>query len=203
METARLRTRANLQNSEVSRGGRVPRPLLFLGTVKTQMKLSNSIIIFEKKLPGLSSRAFAGFALKACRAAGLRGDVSVLITGNSSMRRLNSRFRGKSRPTDVLSFPAASANGFAGDIAISLDIAERNARLLGHSVADEIRILILHGILHLAGYDHESDKGEMAKKEILLRRRLALPTSLIERSDSLPTRKKLATLARAVARSPR
>lgn len=167
------------------------------------MKLSNSIIVFEKKLPGLSSRAFAGFALKACRAAGLRGDVSVLITGNSSMRRLNSRFRGKSRPTDVLSFPAASANGFAGDIAISLDIAERNARLLGHSVADEIRILILHGILHLAGYDHESDQGEMAKKEILLRRRLALPTSLIERTDTLPTRKKSATSARAVARSPR
>ena len=119
------------------------------------------------------------------------------------MRRLNSRFRGKSRPTDVLSFPAASANGFAGDIAISLDIAERNARLLGHSVADEIRILILHGILHLAGYDHESDQGEMAKKEILLRRRLALPTSLIERTDTLPTRKKLATSARAVVRSPR
>lgn len=167
------------------------------------MKLSNSIIVFEKKLPGLSSQAFAGFALKACRAAGLRGAVSVLITGNSSMRRLNSRFRGKNRATDVLSFPPASKNGFVGDIAISLDIAERNARLLGHSVADEIRILILHGILHLAGYDHESDKGEMAKKEILLRRRLALPTSLIERSDSLPTTKKLARSARAVARSPR
>lgn len=167
------------------------------------MKLSNSIVVFEKKLPGLSSRAFAGFTLKACRVAGLRGAVSVLITGNSGMRRLNSRFRGKSRPTDVLSFPAAPANGFAGDIAISLDIAERNAPLLGHSVADEIRILILHGILHLAGYDHENDKGEMAKKEILLRKRLALPTSLIERSDSLPTRKKMATPARAVARSPR
>ncbi len=120
------------------------------------------------------------------------------------MRRLNSRFRGKSRPTDVLSFPAAaSANGFVGDIAISLDIAEYNARLLGHSVNDEIRILILHGMLHLAGYDHESDKGEMATKEIVLRRRLALPTGLIERSDKSPARKKPAKSARAMAPSPR
>lgn len=165
------------------------------------MKLNNPIIVFEKKLPGLNSRALAGFAFKARRAAGLRGAVCVLITGNSSMRRLNSRFRGKSRPTDVLSFPAtASANGFAGDIAISLDIAEHNARFLGHSINDEIRILILHGILHLAGYDHENDKGEMAKKEMLLRRRLALPTGLIERNDRSPTRKKS---ARAVVRSSR
>src|SRR3954468_17897471 len=166
------------------------------------MKLSNSIIIFEKKLPGLSSRALAGFALKAGRATGLRGAVSVLITGNSSMRRLNSCFRGKNRPTDVLSFPAAaSANGFAGDIAISLDIAERNARLLGHSAADEIRILILHGMLHLAGYDHENDEGEMAKKEIVLRRRFALPTSLIERSRMPSVRKKSANPVRGMARS--
>jgi probable rRNA maturation factor len=168
------------------------------------MKLSNPIIVVEKKLPGLSSRALAGFALKARRAAGLSRGVSVLITGNSSMRRLNSCFRGKNRPTDVLSFPAiASANGFAGDIAISLDIAERNARLLGHSVADEIRILILHGMLHLAGYDHENDKGEMAEKEIQLRRRFALPTSLIERSDRPSARKKSAKSTRAMARSPR
>jgi probable rRNA maturation factor len=168
------------------------------------MKSTNSIIVFEKKLSGLSSRALAGFALKARRAAGLRGVVSVLITGNSTMRRLNTHFRRKTKATDVLSFPvAASANGFAGDIAISLDIAVRNALLLGHSVADEIRILMLHGILHLAGYDHENDKGEMAKKEILLRRRLGLPTSLIERSDKSPTRNKSARSARTMARSSR
>jgi probable rRNA maturation factor len=168
------------------------------------MKLSNSIIVFEKKLPGLNARALPGFALKARRAAGLSGAVSVLITGNSTMRRLNLRFRGKNRATDVLSFPAAaSANGFVGDIAISLDIAEYNARLLGHSVADEIQILMLHGILHLAGYDHENDQGEMAKKEILLRRRLALPASLIERSDRSPASKKSARSACNMARSSR
>jgi len=86
---------------------------------------------------------------------------------------------------------------------ISLDIAARNARVLGHSVADEIRILMLHGILHLAGYDHESDKGEMAKKEILLRRRLELPTSLIERSNGSTTRKRSTKSARTTARLPR
>src|SRR3954447_25016538 len=166
------------------------------------MKLSHSTIIFEKKFPGLSSRALAGFALEARRATGLRGTVSVLITGNSSMRRLNSSFRGKNRPTDVLSFPAAaSPNGFVGDIAISLDIAETNARRLGHSVANEIRILILHGMLHLAGYDHENDEGEMAKKEIVLRRRFALPTSLIERSRMPSVRKKSANPVRGMARS--
>jgi probable rRNA maturation factor len=172
--------------------------------VQTQMKLSNSIIIFEKKSPRLGSKALAGFTLNACRAAGLRGTVSVLITGNSGMRRLNTCFRGKNQPTDVLSFPAAaSANGIVGDIAISLDIAERNARLLGHSVAHEIRILILHGMLHLAGYDHENDRGEMAKKEILLRRRFALPSGLIERSDMPLVRKKSSNSVRGIARPSR
>ena len=152
----------------------------------------------------MSSRALAGFALKARRAAGLRGAISILITGNSSMRSLNSCFRGKSRPTDVLSFPAAaSANGFVGDIAISLDIAERNARLLGHSVADEIRILILHGMLHLAGYDHENDQGEMGKKEIALRKRFALASGLIERGPQVTSRKKSAKGPPVPARSRR
>ena len=118
------------------------------------------------------------------------------------MRRLNSCFRGKNQPTDVLSFPAdASAKVFAGDIAISLDIAERNARLLGHSAADEIRVLILHGMLHIAGYDHENDEGEMANKEIVLRRRFGLPTSLIERSRMPSARKKSTNSVRGMARS--
>jgi len=168
------------------------------------MKLSNPTIVFEKKLPGLNSRVLTGFLQKARRAVGLHGTVSVLITGNSSMSRLNSRFRGKSAATDVLSFPAAApANGFTGDIAISLDIAEHNARLLGHSVAEEIRILILHGMLHLAGYDHENDQGEMAKKEIALRKLFALPSGLIERGSQAPGRKKSAKGPPLLARSRR
>ena len=165
------------------------------------MKSSHPIIVFEKKIPGSGSRGLESFVLKASHAAGLKGGVSVLITGNSSMRGLNARFRGKNRPTDVLSFPAAaSANGFVGDIAVSLDVAVANARLLGHSVADEIRLLILHGILHLAGYDHESDQGEMAKEEIVLRKRLALPTGLIERGYKAKAPKKSARAAPTLAR---
>ena len=165
------------------------------------MTSSHPIIVSEKKIPGLGSRGLDSFVLKASHAAGLSGAVSVLITGNSSMRGLNARFRGKNRPTDVLSFPAAaSANGFVGDIAVSLDVAVANARLLGHSVADEIRLLILHGILHLAGYDHESDQGEMAKEEIVLRKRLALPTGLIERGYKAKAPKKSARATPILAR---
>lgn len=118
-----------------------------------------------------------------------------MITNNREMRGLNAKFRGKSQATDVLTFPApASLTGFAGDIAISFDIAARNARNLGHSVQQEIQVLALHGILHLAGYDHESDQGEMAGREQRLRTRLALPTGLIERNSS---RKKSPRAARA------
>jgi probable rRNA maturation factor len=87
-----------------------------------------------------------------------------------------------------LSFPApVFVRGFAGDIAISADIASQNARSLGHRCSDEVRILALHGILHLAGYDHEDDRGEMARTEQLLRQKLDLPAGLIERSgDSKP-----------------
>jgi probable rRNA maturation factor len=177
---------------------------LLFENVQIQMKSSNPTIIFERRLPGLSSRGIDSFVLKASHAAGLRGAVSVLITGNSGIRNLNARFRGKDLATDVLSFPtAASADKFAGDIAISLDIAAHNARLLGHSVSDEIRILILHGILHLAGYDHQNDRGEMAEKEILLRRRFALPSGLIERGSKATAREKSEKAAPVLARTRR
>ena len=130
----------------------------------------------------MSERTLTEFVAKASRAAGLRGAVSVLLTNSREMRSLNSRFRGKDYSTDVLSFPPRiSSKGSAGDIAISLDVAGQNARTLGHSVADEVRILVLHGVLHLAGYDHEGDDGEMAAKESRLRHRLGLPSALIER----------------------
>ena len=99
------------------------------------------------------------------------------------MRRLNAQFRGKDYATDVLSFPSPIfVEGYGGDIAVSADIAARNARALGHSVAEEVKILVLHGVLHLAGYDHESDDGQMAEKELRLRRKLGLPAALIERA---------------------
>jgi probable rRNA maturation factor len=140
-------------------------------------------IILERKLPGLDMPSLRDFVVKACRASGVEGSVTVLVTGNREIRRLNARFRAKNTPTDVLSFPAiGSLKGFLGDVAISADIARENARSLGHSLREEVRVLILHGILHLAGYDHETNHGEMAGKERRLRERLGLPPGLIERN---------------------
>jgi probable rRNA maturation factor len=119
----------------------------------------------------------------------MHGTVNVLVTNGSAVRGLNCRFRGQNKTTDVLSFPTATApagsrkaSGFAGEIAISADIAVQNARSFGHSPAKEVKILTLHGILHLAGFDHERDNGQMAHKEEKLRRDLRLPVALIERA---------------------
>lgn len=122
------------------------------------------------------------FLRTAQRAVGIRGEVNVLITSNDKMRRLNRDFRGKDQATDVLSFPAAQNGKVAGDIAISREIARQNARALGHSLTAEVKILLLHGLLHLAGHDHESDNGEMAALEQELRAKLELPAGLIERA---------------------
>lgn len=141
-------------------------------------------MILRKPVAGLSDTALAKFVARASRASKLAGTVNVLVTGSSELRSLNRRFRGKDQPTDVLSFPPGPifVNGLAGDIAISADIAKQNARRLGHSAAQEIKILALHGLLHLVGYDHESDHGAMADKETKLRRSLGLPLGLIERN---------------------
>ena len=142
-------------------------------------------IILKRRVPGLGRRELTAFVAAACRAARLRGMVTLMVTDNCELRALNLRFKGADRATDVLSFPApVFVRGFAGDIAISVEIAAKNARRLGHSVSDEIRILVLHGVLHLAGYDHDSDNGEMASRELLMRKRLSLPTGLIERNAS-------------------
>jgi probable rRNA maturation factor len=125
------------------------------------------------------------FVTRARRAARLEKMVNVLVTTSRELQRFNRRFRRKNRATDVLSFPAAPGiAGFAGDVAISGEIAARNAAELGHATAEEIKILALHGILHLAGYDHEKDDGEMARKEAQLRRSLGLPVGLIERNQA-------------------
>jgi probable rRNA maturation factor len=138
------------------------------------------VVVLKRKLEGVSPQALARFAARARRAARLHGEVEVLVAGDRELRALNCRFRGKDRPTDVLAFPAAG-NGLAGDIAISATTARRNARRLGLPLADELKILILHGVLHLAGYDHERDRGQMARREERLRRLLGLPMTLTGR----------------------
>jgi len=157
------------------------------------------VIILKKKIAGFSEGALNRFIARATAAAGIRGKVNVLVTDNRELQSLNLRFRKKDTPTDVLSFPADGEprNEIAGDVAISAEMAAENGTKLGHSVIEEVKILILHGVLHLAGYDHERDNGRMARKEAQLRRAFKLPVGLIERHD-LSTR----TKAKALKKSP-
>ena len=138
----------------------------------------------QKRVADLTELALDRFAARARRAAGLKGVINVLVTSSAEMKSLNRRFRGKDRATDVLSFPAEpdARKQFAGEIAISAEIAAQNARALGHSPAEEVKILVLHGVLHLRGYDHECDNGQMARREKQLRAKLHLPLGLIERA---------------------
>jgi probable rRNA maturation factor len=139
---------------------------------------------------GLSKAGLARFLNQARAAVGLEGEVHVLLADDTTLRRLNRTFRGKDKATDVLSFPAGPTTVFfgdpkspelAGDLAISLETAARQAKQYGHSLRDEVRVLLLHGVLHLAGFDHERDRGEMAAREAALRRELGLAVGLIGR----------------------
>ena len=149
------------------------------------------MVILQKRVPQLSRQALARFVLRARRAVGLRGIPNLLVTSSGVVRTLNRQFRGKNKTTDVLSFPLSSPLSRtvrqrvapAGDIAISADIARQNATRFGHSAAQEVKILALHGLLHLAGFDHERDNGTMARTELTLRQRLHLPAALIERTQ--------------------
>jgi probable rRNA maturation factor len=117
--------------------------------------------------------------------------VNILLTGDAEMQRLNLRFRHKDAATDVLSFPADNAAlpaGAGGDIAISIQRARAQASAIGHDLLTEVKVLILHGMLHLAGHDHESDGGQMRKLEQKLRAGLNLPAGLIERTAATPRR---------------
>ncbi|HEX4064464.1 MAG TPA: rRNA maturation RNase YbeY [Acidobacteriaceae bacterium] len=131
------------------------------------------------------------FLREAAEAVRLPGAVSVLLTSDKEIRRLNRQFRHKDKATDVLSFPAlafsapeAAKKPIAGDLAISVDTAARQAEEFGYPLATELQILVLHGLLHLAGFDHETDAGAMARKEGRLRRKLGLAAGLIERSTT-------------------
>ena len=129
---------------------------------------------------GVRPRALAAFARKLqAQVAGGRA-FDCLIAGDAELRRLNRDFRGHDCATDVLSFPSARPP-YLGDIAISLARARQQAREHGHAAEVEIRILMLHGVLHLAGMDHADDGGRMARAEKRWRTRLGLPHGLIER----------------------
>jgi probable rRNA maturation factor len=159
----------------------------------TAAKRTSAAKSIDLKLP--ASRTLAAFLTRAQAAVRLRGQVIVLLTSDQMLRSLNRRFRDKNKATDVLSFPADSAAPvrpkIAGDLAISVPTARRQAAEQGHSLSTEIKVLLLHGLLHLAGYDHEVDSGQMARRERLLRGKLRLPLGLIERTvvEKQPARK--------------
>ncbi|MFZ1083973.1 MAG: rRNA maturation RNase YbeY [Terracidiphilus sp.] len=138
----------------------------------------------DLRLP--ATRTLARFLTLAQKNVHLKGQVTILLTTDAAIRKLNRQFRGKNKATDVLSFPTEGLGeeGYAGDLAVSVPTASKQAVEQGHSLSTEIKVLILHGLLHLAGYDHEADEGQMARRELLLRMRLGLPPGLIERTEA-------------------
>jgi probable rRNA maturation factor len=148
------------------------------------------------------------FLAAAKKEAKLAGAVSVLLAGDEQIRTLNREFRHKDKATDVLSFPAAEVGPrmrLAGDLAISVETAAREAESRGHALIIELETLLLHGVLHLAGYDHETDSGEMARREETLRRKLGLSQGLIARTAAghSRTKKAVKTGARVAAKRSR
>lgn len=134
-------------------------------------------------LPRASIRSFVDrcwSALRRARVAGEFDEVSVHLTDDEQMRAMNRRWRGRNETTDVLTFPSAgrelpdSAERSLGDIIVSVDQAKRQARQQGHNLATEIRYLILHGLIHAIGYDHETDQGQMDALEKRVRPRVGL-----------------------------
>ena len=166
------------------RGGsnRAPKAIVAKRSGASAAKLDPKINPREIQLP--TARTLSRFLSSAQTAVRLKGQVTVLLTTDEAIRKLNRQFRGKNKATDVLSFPAegVGAQGLAGDLAISVTTAMGQAAEQGHSLSTEIKVLVLHGLLHLAGYDHEIDEGKMARRERKLREMLKLPQGLIERA---------------------
>ena len=161
------------------------------------MPSQRSTLLFQVATPGVSRRDLRAF-VKRLEVDVARGRaLCCLIAGDAELQRLNRAFRKRDYPTDVLSFPGSTlpsrpstvpegqAGGLPyGEIAISYDAARRQSAEHGHSVLQEIEILMLHGVLHLLGLDHESDQGRMLTVERKWRVRLGLPAGLIERASA-------------------
>lgn len=136
------------------------------------------------KLSAQDKRELKEFAQNVSKKVTGAAAFLCLITNDNELRRLNLSFLDHDFPTDVLSFPAGPTLEGLGEIAISLERAQAQAEEVGHSCLDEVRILMLHGALHISGFDHESDRGEMARAERKWRATFGLPSTLIARSKA-------------------
>ncbi|MBA3973440.1 MAG: rRNA maturation RNase YbeY [Candidatus Solibacter sp.] len=150
--------------------------------------VSDPLLLFRRAPKGLDRARLRAFAQT------LRDRVShglpfcAMLTGDSAVHDLNRHFLGIDSPTDVLSFPARDTSDSLGDIAISWQRARAQAAAFGHPIETEIEILLLHGLLHLLGHDHETGNGRMRRLETRWRKALGLPPGLIERANSKPGR---------------
>ena len=148
--------------------------------------LAVSVTVQAGGANALAAAAGLGRWVSRIAPARARGSVGIAIVSDQQIQRLNAEYRGKDRATDVLSFPSvpsgAPTDGFWGDIAIAAGVAARQARDHGHALGVEFRVLALHGLLHLLGYDHEVDKGLMSRVEDRLRKRGGLPPGLVART---------------------
>jgi probable rRNA maturation factor len=146
------------------------------------MPSEQTTLLFHSATPGLARGAARAFAKRLeAKITGGR-PFTCLITGDTELRRLNRDFLKNDYATDVLAFPTKRTLGFIGDIAISFEHAKRQAAEHGHTVGTEIEILMLHGVLHLLGMDHEKDRGRMARAESKWRGAFGLPRGLIGRT---------------------
>lgn len=132
------------------------------------------VLLNRQRRKRVDARRLRRLLGRAAHALQVTGEIALVLTGDRAIRRLNSRYRGKNAPTDVLSFPGEGGEAGLGDVVISVESAARNARGLGRTLPQELDVLALHGLLHVLGYDHESDDGSMDRLERRLRRRLGL-----------------------------
>lgn len=136
------------------------------------------MIVNRQRRVAVDEAELTRFARALDRALHLKPEsYTAALVSDARSRHLNRRYRGVARPTDVLSFPAGmhgGGNGYLGDVAIAAGTARRQARRYRHGLEEEIELLLLHGVLHLLGFDHETDDGRMNRREHALRRRLGL-----------------------------
>ncbi len=146
------------------------------------MSEPGSIVLFDRTPRPVGRAGVRAFARRLRDEVAGGRQFTCLVTRDDELRRLNREFLGQDYPTDVLSFPSPEPGRHLGELAISSDRAAEQAARFGHGIDAEIGILMLHGLLHLLGMDHERDRGRMRRQESQWRRKLELPAGLIERT---------------------